>query len=287
MFDQRTAEFMQRVVAQKKESVSLGVTARRIHEDFALGNRKGKTIYFSANDREEMKILLISNGHAMVPVAKEGLSRSDLLASGVPNEKAGGSATKSERVSVKALAGQPLLLGDAVTLPERCHLDASWPTIAPYVRHTSIMVVENYEVFDQVHRVRFSLPEIYGSPLVLYRGDRNESRNDNVLAFIEACDLPVLAFVDIDPMGLLIAASLPRLDGIVAPEREILETLLESPATGRRDLFQQQYPVAGASLNALPSSHCALPLWAMVSRYRAGVVQERWIASDACCRLWI
>ncbi|WP_443080577.1 DUF7281 domain-containing protein [Thiocapsa roseopersicina] len=56
------------------------------------------------------------------------------------------------------------------------------------------------------------------NPLVLWRGDRSDISSDNAPAFLRARNVPVWAFVDYDPSGLLIAAGLPRLAGIIAPE---------------------------------------------------------------------
>jgi MoxR-like ATPase len=90
------------------------------------------------------------------------------------------------------------------------------------------MLVENYENFNLIHKARFHLPSQYESPLVIYRGDKNESSNNTVMHFLKHVDLPELAYVDIDPAGLVIASKLPTLKVIVAPNLETLEKLLSS-----------------------------------------------------------
>lgn len=287
MLDAKLAEYMQRILEQGKLSVTAGKSSLEIHDQYALGRRIGKTIHFTDRDQGEMRRMLTANGYALVPVAKDGMARSDRLAAGVPNEKSGGGAVKTGRVSVKAMPGECLnLSGKALALPPFCHIDACWSEIVNSVGHSALMVVENYEVFDKLHLIRFSLPAEFSSPLVVYRGDRHESRQDNVRAFLDAAALPVLACVDIDPQGLQIALSFPRLIGLVAPGKAHIEELLQSPATGRRDLFQQQYHVVAGILERLPQKHCLAPLWALVKESRAGVVQERWISSDELCVLW-
>lgn len=288
MLDARLAEFMQRVVSEGKESVIAGKSSLQLHGEFALGRRIGKTIVFSSHDREEMVAMLLANGYGSHPVDTSGMSRSDKLAAGVPNEKTGGGSVKVGRVSIKALAGQPLNVGGkAMLLPNGSHLDANWAAIAEGIDHSSIMVVENYEVFDQIHRVRFALPSPYATPLVIYRGDRHESRQDNVLAFLNAIMLPVLACGDVDPQGLLIASRLPRFAGFVAPDSPTLEKLLASPRTARSDLYQQQVYGAQDSLDCLSPVSGLYSLWQLVKRSRAGVVHERWIDSPVPCQVWL
>jgi hypothetical protein len=287
MLDTRLAVFMQRVVSEEKVSVTVGKSSLQLHDEYALGRRLGKTVCFSPREREEMARMLKANGYALSPVDTSGMSRSDKLAAGVPNEKSGVGTVKVGRVSIKSLAGQALQVGGkTLALPHGCHLDANWHEIVDAIGHSSIMVVENYEVFDQIHRVNLSLLPEHATPLVIYRGDPNESRQDNVLALLNALNLPVLAFVDIDPQGLHIAASLPRLAGLLAPRKAFLEEILASPKTGRCDLFQAQYPVVGDSLEALTGSRGLRSLWQLLKTHRAGVVQERWIGLREACIVW-
>jgi len=96
----------------------------------------------------------------------------------------------------------------------------------------------------------------------------------------------VMAFVDIDPSGLLIANSFDNLVAVIAPSAHVLAEQLASPATGRRDLFVQQYPGASMSLDRLQDSSPVFPLWELVLEHRAGVVQERWVGAEITCQPW-
>jgi len=287
MLDQRLAELIQRLLSRDVMTTAVTGTSRRLADELNLGHIRGKTIYLSEGDHAEMRTLLSANGYALTPVDLNGLSRGDRLVAGTPNEKAGGGAVKRGRISVKTLAGQRLMIGNQeLLLPPRCHVDAEWRPVLDGMAHSAIMLVENYEAFDQIDQVSFELPGEFANPLVIYRGDRHESRQDNVIAFLEAAQLPTMAFVDIDPRGLHIAAGCPNLLGIVAPDAVVLETTLASPATGRRDLFQTQVPGIERFLQGITVDSPLHALWMLMARHRAGVVQERWLAMRSCCVLW-
>lgn len=283
MLDQSLAEAMQRVLAKDEERFPLTKTLLRL-VDSGIGTKRGRSVYFSAHDRGEMREWLLAKGFSLEPANYSGLARSERLKIS-PNEKAGGEAIKLNRVSIKALVNQPLRVGGAnLFLPSESHLDIDWTTISGQVGHPSVVVVENYENFNRIHETGFSLPPWIGSPLVVYRGDPNESRLDNVLKFLERLARPTLAFVDADPAGLAAACALSNLAGIVLPPREILEGQLKSTATARKDLFLEQYPVYGAKLDALGVRHPCTEVWKLISSYRAGIVQERWLSGEV--ELW-
>lgn len=121
---------------------------------------------------------------------------------------------------------------------------------------------------------------------MIYRGDKNESRQDNVKAFLDAIDLPVLAFVDIDPKGLHIAGSCPRLLGIVAPSFTDLNATLASSATARHDLYRKQLSCVEGYLRLAAEDSSISASWKLLQQHRAGVVQERWIIAGFKLVLW-
>jgi len=83
--------------------------------------------------------------------------------------------------------------------------------------------------------------------LVIWRGDASATRTDQGLALIRALQRPTWAFVDFDPAGLLIAARLPGLAGIIAPAPRHLERDLEQ---GLRERYEGQLYMAAAALDA-------------------------------------
>ena len=184
MLDQRLAQLMQRLIAEAAPSTPLRPVSQRLRDDLNIGRIKGRTLYFTDRDREVMRDLLEARGYATSPVDLSDMSRSDRLVS-TPNEKAGGGTLKSGRISIKALVGKPLAVaGKSLSLPDRSHLDIEWRNVVDDIGHDAIMLVENYEVFDRIHALDISLPEDCANPLVIYRGDRYESRQDNVKALL-------------------------------------------------------------------------------------------------------
>jgi hypothetical protein len=281
MLDQKLAEAMQRILSNDDERFPLTAAMQGLI-DAGLGTKRGKSAYFSAKDKAEIRTWLQAKGFAVEQVDLAGMSRGERLAV-TPHEKAGGEAIKRNRVSIKALAGEPLLIGgEHLKLPAESHLDVDWTKVADKVGHQCVMVVENYENFNRVHETAFALTDRYRSPLVIYRGDPNESRFDNVLKFLTHLGLPVLAFMDADPAGIAIACQLPGLVGMVFPSMEMLETQLRDPRTARKDLFHAQYSVYGQALDELSADHPCQHVWELVSKHSAGVVQERWISGCLC-----
>ena len=287
MLDQTLAQLMQRLLEREAQSTPLNVTARRLLGDLGIGRIQGKTLYLSERDRLEMRELLLARGYSATPAPLIEMSRSERLAEATPNEKAGGGAVKTGRVSIKALPGKTLnIAGRILPLPDGCHVDIDWRRLSEGLGHKAIILVENYEVFDQVHRLHLELPPAYANALVLYRGDRTESRLDNVKAFLEATFLPVIAFPDIDPKGLHIAGTCPHLAGILAPDEVELRRILSAPATARPDLYRNQLPGVEGYLRAVVKDLFVSTLWSLVQKHRAGAVQERWLAEKIPCVLW-
>ena len=281
MLDQKLAEAMQRILSRQDERYTLTATLQRLVDD-GIGTKRGKSVYFYERDRQAMREWLEAKGFSTEPVDMTGMSRAERLQV-TPHEKAGGETVKRKRISIKALAGQALVIGgQSINLPEESHLDVDWTKIISQIGHRCIMVVENYENFNRIHETIFKLPVEYRSPLVVYRGDPHESRIDNVLAFLGEAELPVLAFVDADPAGVVIAAGLPWLVGMVTPDLLTLNKQLSSPQIGRRDLFQVQYSSVQNAIAGIPAdAPCRLVL-DLILKYRSAVVQERWIGRDTC-----
>lgn len=278
MLDQRLAETMRRVLARDDERFVLSKALEQVLEH-GIGSRRGKSAYFTAADKAEIRSWLEAKGFSTDAGVQPGMTRSERLTV-TPNEKAGGEAIKRHRIAIKALARQPLLIGtERLFLPPESHLDIDWNAAANQSRHTSILVVENYENFNRIHETQIELPKEIGSPLVLYRGDPNESRIENVQQFLTAARLPVLAFVDADPAGLGIACAFPHLSTLILPPVEQLEAQLRDPRTARKDLFMEQYATYGAMLDALDARHPCSHAWQLISKFAAGVVQERWVRS--------
>lgn len=275
MLSQKVADAMRRVQAKDDKRFPLTKVLEELIE-FGIGTRSGKSAYFTDQDKDEIRAWLEAKGFSTDHCVQPGMARSDRLAV-TPNEKAGGEAIKRHRVSIKALASQSLRIGNqSFHLPAESHLDVDWTKVSQ-IGHPCFLVVENYENFNRIHETRFDFPADFRDPLVIYRGDPNESRVENVLKFLAQAKLPVLAFMDADPAGVAIASQFPNLAGLALPPSDILEEQLRNPRTARKDLFLDQFAVYGKMLDALPAGHPCEEAWQMISRIAAGVVQERWI----------
>lgn len=113
--------------------------------------------------------------------------------------------------------------------------------------------------------------------MVIYRGDKNESRLDAVMSYLDLCKLPVFAYVDIDPFGLANVQGLSNLVGVLTPEVSILKALLSDTKTKRNDLYERHYAGCYPLLDRLPDNHPCKGLWNLIKKYKAGVVQEQFL----------
>lgn len=163
MLDQKLAEAMQRILSRQDERFTLTATLQRLVDD-GIGTKRGKSVYFYERDRQAMREWLEAKGFSTEPVDMSGMSRAERLEV-TPHEKAGGEAVKRNRISIKALAGQALVIGgQPINLPEESHLDVDWTKIVSQIGHRCIMLVENYENFNRIHETSFKLPVEYRSP---------------------------------------------------------------------------------------------------------------------------
>lgn len=101
--------------------------------------------------------------------------------------------------------------------------------------------MENRQTFTELWQVRKDLLEEVSrtNPLVVFRGDAEiGSRADATHRLITSTDLPVFAFVDFDPAGMVIAAGLPRLDKLVSPGFDELGRLVRDYGLSERFMSQ-------------------------------------------------
>ena len=80
----------------------------------------------------------------------------------------------------------------------------------------SVIIVENQDVFDNWHKV--VLDKACQNSLVVYRG-HEQSLSKGLANLLSALpdSTQVLLFADLDPKGLEMAYTIPRVDGILAP----------------------------------------------------------------------
>jgi hypothetical protein len=270
--NKQTVRTLLRVLQSPQGRFAGSQVLAQFNADYRIGRTKGAGICFDAEDKARIRALLRAEGidPATDPGAWDGISRGAALHLG-PDEKFTAAPVKRQRVAIKALADRPLCLdGQRLLLPSACHLDVDGPRVAGRLAHASALLVENWESFNRIDDTRLDLSPAGTNPLVVWRGDGSDTRTDHALALLRALGQPVWAFVDYDPAGLLIAAGLPGLAGILAPPPGQLELDLARGLPGR---YEDQLPMAAAALDACTSPPVRA-LWAMIRRHGRALPQE-------------
>ncbi len=192
------------------------------------------------------------------------------------DEKLAGKKVKQQRLAIKTLEGQPLMINHLqYSLPAEGHIDMGLKQIGS-VEHSCVLIVENYRCFDCLQLIRICLPEIHNQPLVAYRGD--EYYNQQTLRlFLEKTGLPVIAMMDIDPEGLLIACSFEQVIGLMCVNLPEFETLLENK--GNAMLYTKQLSRCQQALNN-SDEPVIKSLWGLLRKYQKGWVQEHDLIAD-------
>ena len=278
-------EKLKSIVLSESSKFTLTKYLQQFCNDYNLGNTRGKTVQFSDDHKLQIRNLLEIKGHDVNASIKATMSRTEKLEFG-PNEKAGGGRIKNNRISIKAYADLPLMINmRRIELIKNSHLNIDISKILS-CQHNCIIVVENYENFNRFDETTILLPEAFNNPLVIYRGDKSESRLDGVLAFIESNDLPVLAAVDLDPFGLVNVAKIKNLKAVIAPNEEDLKLLFEINKIRRPDLYEKHYLGCHNSLDSLTPEHPCHQLWKIIKEKKAGIVQEQFLKLNTTLTLW-
>lgn len=278
--DARTIQKLLRCVQMVEERVTMtGALEVFCAEHPSVGRRRGNSLYLGPPDKETLRQILRSEGvdPGTSPNAWEGKTRAEALALG-NDEKLTGEAVKRRRIAVKALtpaAAIDIGIGP-IRLPARCHIEADYSSVSVDA-HDWIVVVENWECFDSIHLAADRLSFPGRTPLIVWRGDTSATRANAVMEWLTGLSQPVAAFVDYDPSGLIIAASLPRLNTFVAPKLSELGSLLRE--NGLHDRFQAQLPSCQRALDEL-SSPIIRPVWELIRREGKALPQEHFIISE-------
>lgn len=251
----------------------------RFVEGYNIGQRVGASLAFSDADKEDIRKLLLAtegiDAETTAPDQWNGLSRTESLAYG-GNEKLTDISVRSDRVAVKALPGRPLLLdGQSVTLPAGTNLDLDWRWLVSNSSHATVLLVENWEAFDGIHQVTFDLARAGDNPLVVFRGSP-AYRQDHVMSLLNTLSLPVFAFVDYDPAGLVIAQSLPNFVGLISPPADDLKAALA--ATKNYTRYRNQLPEARSILDSTSHREIAT-YWKILQEHGKALPQEYFLVA--------
>jgi hypothetical protein len=241
-------------------------------EEYGLGRRLGTKRLFQLSEIERIKGFLMSQGGMdwrTDPDTLNDLTRAE--ASKISNnEKDSCRRVRDERVAIKTLVDRPLQFSDGtLSLPPGSNLDVNWRWVAEHARHDSVLVIENWECFEDSDHVAL-IQGLEGNPLVLYRGDP-VYQNDNSKALLEALGLPVFAFVDYDPQGIVIAKSLPGFVSMIAPPTGELDALVSK---GNSERFALQISGAVGVLDNLVDPSLQ-QIWSVIKKHGKALPQER------------
>lgn len=249
--DKRLINTLLRIYHSNESSFAASAGLTAFCRGYNIGRVIGKQIAFSTKDKADLAGVLKGqekvDASMTTPDSWDGLSRSESLTL-ASNEKLSGTLVSRDRVAVKALREQPLMVcGQSYRFPPSAELVVDLDDVLyNQIGHTSLLIVENKQTFQDINQVDEALIAFINNPLVVYRGDADSgARADAVNFLIRSTSLDVIAFVDYDPAGLIIAAGLPRLNHIISPSREMLKAILEE--YGNADRFMTQiHPVKHA-----------------------------------------
>lgn len=261
--------FLQRLIAARPATRKAGPLSLTI-ATYGVGRASGRSIHYGPDDLDRAAKLLENRG---IPLTRpDEMRRAETVEYAGVSEKAFGSRPHSNSVALRTAHGDCDLDGAGLKAPGGGYMVLTTED-AIRVRCDRILLVENLETFRHLHRYEW-MTYGRGSTLAIFRGDPTFSVAD-AAKVLAARGEPVDAFVDFDPAGLSIAASLPRLAHLIVPdERWLISAIRERK---RYDLYDAQIGVYGAKLAA--STHPDIVrLFALLTELRQGYCQE-WMES--------
>lgn len=262
--------FLQRLIAARPATRKAGPLSLTI-ATYGVGRASGRSIHYGPEDLDRAAKLLENRG---IPLSRPvgEMRRAETVEYAGVSEKAFGSRPHSNSVALRTAHGDCDLDGAGLKPPGGGYMVLTTED-AMRVRCDRLLLVENLETFRHLHRYEW-MTYGRGNTLAIFRGDPTFSVAD-AAKVLAARGEPVDAFVDFDPAGLSIAASLPRLAHLIVPdERWLISAIRERK---RYDLYDAQIGVYGAKLAA--STHPDIVrLFALLKELRQGYCQE-WMES--------
>lgn len=136
---------------------------------------------------------------------------------------------------------------------------------------THLVIVENLDAFDCWHQ--FSVDESFSNALVVYRGHNGLGKGLSVLLEQLPERVTVVAFVDVDPAGIQIALTTPRVTQLLAPSIEALSSLVVT-ASSTEDYIAQNKQLKYIS----QQSSDWQPLQQFIIKHRVSIKQQHLLA---------
>lgn len=278
--DKRLIVTLMNVFQSAKTCFTPGKALLEFADTYNLGFRKGSSITFDEKAKAEIASLLMAiegiDVRTTRPESWDGMGRAESL-NLAKDEKLSGGVVGEGRVRIKALRGRHLSACDRqLLLPTGADLGIVVDTVLESpIMHDGILLVENKQTFNEIWDVEESMlvSTELSNPLVLYRGDAESgARADAANRLITSTSVPVHAFVDFDPAGMVIATGLPRLDKLVSPVLTELVCLLDDH--GLSDRFLEQLAATPMALEKLEVDPLIGPVWAVIKKAGKALPQE-------------
>lgn len=265
------------VCQKKSEFIPHSKTMLGFCREYSIGEIQNTRIFFTVKDYTDIAMIL-KNEFGVDPQTRpdtwDGISRTEAMKFS-NNEKMTSESVKEGLVYIKALSGKKLYVNQKeMDLPDGSHLAIPLQNLSIAHEHQSILLIENWLNFEGTHKTPL-LDQIEGNPLVLYRGDKDISPA-SAKKLMEEAGLPVYAFVDYDPKGLIIANTLPYFADIITPPDDVLEEMISN--AGNNDRFIAQKASLPMALDNL--THPKLKqIWKMIDEKANALPQESLIIS--------
>lgn len=248
-------------------------------QEYHLGRLDGKNLYFSAKDKQEIAALLLSEGIDAKTTYVESFkdkTRAQTTQQ-ANNEKLNTANVRLHRVAIKTFYNKPILWQHQAAnfLPLQAHLEIDYQKTAHLLAHQNVIVVENWESFNQIDDMALDFSGAGDNPLIVWRGEKEGVRADNALALLHILQKPVWACVDYDPSGLIIAQSLPFFVGMIKPNMAELREIF-SNNKGLYSRYLKQLNQSQLSLDAATHPDI-VQLWQMIREFGKALPQEFFI----------
>lgn len=258
-----------------KDKLPASKAARHFVEECGFGTVIGSSWHLGERDRKAIRAYLVEyhgiTHPEIVDFSFADKSRVDAAAI-TPQEKYAGAGPHEGYVLMRAPSRTIRLNGISTPTAGRACLYIDVREVRS-IEHDCLVIVENFEAVKCFENVIFhDFP--YHDPLVVFRGDAAFPSN-GARTLATGASVPVIAWTDLDPQGVNIAASIPNVCGAVFPS--------QFEALSRADLYDRQRFLL-KELAAYPAGWRE-PVAAM-TQVRRCLTQETMIARQVPCRLY-
>ena len=242
---------------------------KSLHNELAIGKVIGKKMHLSSHDRDALR-QHIQIGVGLDPLLDEVSGDRLEVATHISDEKWATQSVFGRQVLVKSMCRNvSLKTGDAVTPPgSALFVD---PELIQLPQKAVITIVENGAAFNQWHEV-ITDSEWVKSSLAVYRGHGQDATRVSQWLGALADSIETIAAVDLDPSGLVIAASL-GVDAVLLPEA--FDSIPLDKRTNKPETFDKQY---------IPKQRALIPdgwlhIWDWMADNQVAVTQEKMLVN--------